>query len=229
VRLSPLGTSATNGPIVPAPDDRWVWSIWWNENWQGKQKYSEKTCPSATLSTTNPTCPELQSNPDRRGGKLTTNLWATALSSQRDVRIDDKLETYLIWLKVSPEHHTKSFTFIGGKDGLLMWTLYTFLAWYLVADKVDLYTKNHVYLWSIISDDNSEFSFNLVSCYINHYYFAKIFTYTPASSVCKLLIMSCYYCDINIKWVLVQQVWAGGASPFIPAWVVLVWKLLMER
>jgi hypothetical protein len=28
------------------------WSNWWNENWQGKPKYSEKTYPSATLSTT---------------------------------------------------------------------------------------------------------------------------------------------------------------------------------
>jgi hypothetical protein len=34
----------------------WWWRIWWNENWQGKPKYSEETCPSATLSTTNPTC-----------------------------------------------------------------------------------------------------------------------------------------------------------------------------
>jgi hypothetical protein len=33
VRLSPLGTPATNWPILPAPDVRWVWSIWWNENW----------------------------------------------------------------------------------------------------------------------------------------------------------------------------------------------------
>jgi hypothetical protein len=34
VRLSPLGTSATNWPIVPAPDDRGcVWSSPWNENW----------------------------------------------------------------------------------------------------------------------------------------------------------------------------------------------------
>jgi hypothetical protein len=31
-------------------------NFWWNEDWQGKPKYSEKTCPSATLSTTNPTC-----------------------------------------------------------------------------------------------------------------------------------------------------------------------------
>jgi hypothetical protein len=44
-------------PIVPVPDDRWwwLWSNWWNEDWQGKPKYSEKTCPSAILSTTNPT------------------------------------------------------------------------------------------------------------------------------------------------------------------------------
>jgi hypothetical protein len=28
-------------------------SSWWNENWQGKLKYWEKTCPSATLSATN--------------------------------------------------------------------------------------------------------------------------------------------------------------------------------
>jgi hypothetical protein len=28
------------------------WSNWWNEFWQGKPKYSEETCPGATLSTT---------------------------------------------------------------------------------------------------------------------------------------------------------------------------------
>jgi hypothetical protein len=73
VRLSPLGTSATNWPIVPAQDDRWVSSICWNENWQGKPKYSEKTCHSATLSTTNPTLPDLGSNPGSRVGKPATN------------------------------------------------------------------------------------------------------------------------------------------------------------
>jgi hypothetical protein len=52
-------------PIVPAPDDRWgwLWSNWWNEDWQGKPKNSEKTCPSAILSTTNPTWPDPGSNP----------------------------------------------------------------------------------------------------------------------------------------------------------------------
>jgi hypothetical protein len=39
----------------------------------GKPKYSEKTCPNATLSTTNSTLPYLGSNPGRRGGKPATN------------------------------------------------------------------------------------------------------------------------------------------------------------
>jgi hypothetical protein len=74
MRVSPLGTSATVWPIVPAPDDTWwwMWSSWWNENWQGKPKYSEKTCPSAILSATNPAWPDLGSNPGGRGGKPAT-------------------------------------------------------------------------------------------------------------------------------------------------------------
>jgi hypothetical protein len=39
----------------------------------GETKYSEKTYPSATLFTTNPTWPDLGSKSDRRGGKLATN------------------------------------------------------------------------------------------------------------------------------------------------------------
>jgi hypothetical protein len=75
VRLSPLGTAATNWPIVPAPDDTWwwLWSNWWNEDWQGTPKYAEKTCPSATLSTINSTWPDLGSNPGHHSGKPATN------------------------------------------------------------------------------------------------------------------------------------------------------------
>jgi hypothetical protein len=54
----------------------WLWGwiiIRWNEDWQGKPKYSEKTCPSATFSTTNPTWRDPGSNPGRRGGKPATN------------------------------------------------------------------------------------------------------------------------------------------------------------
>jgi hypothetical protein len=53
----------------------WGWRIWWNE-WQGKPKYSEKTCPGATLSTTNPTWPDPGLNPGRRGGKPATNRFS---------------------------------------------------------------------------------------------------------------------------------------------------------
>jgi hypothetical protein len=58
-----------------------MWSSRWNENWQGKPKYSGKTCPSATLSTTNPKWPDPGSNPCRCGGKAATNRlsYGTAL------------------------------------------------------------------------------------------------------------------------------------------------------
>jgi hypothetical protein len=44
--------------LLYLPGSLWWWRIWWNEDWQGKPKYSEKTRPSATLSTTNPTWPD---------------------------------------------------------------------------------------------------------------------------------------------------------------------------
>jgi hypothetical protein len=72
VRLSPLGTLATNWPILLALDQRWVWSIWWKENRQGKPKYSEETCRIIILSTINPTF-HLGSNPGHCSGKLATN------------------------------------------------------------------------------------------------------------------------------------------------------------
>jgi hypothetical protein len=82
--VSPLGTTATNWPIVLAPDDRWwVWSSRWNETWQGKPEYSEITCPSATLFTTNSTWPDLGSNPDRRGGKPATNRLSYGKAKRR--------------------------------------------------------------------------------------------------------------------------------------------------
>jgi hypothetical protein len=74
MRLSPLGTSATNWPTVPTvPTDRWTWSSRWNENLKGKPKYSEKTCPSAILYTKNPTWPDLGPNPGHHGEKPATN------------------------------------------------------------------------------------------------------------------------------------------------------------
>jgi hypothetical protein len=62
-------------PIVPAVDDRWwwLWRNWWNKDWQGKPKYSEKTWPSSTLSTTNPTWLDPVLHSGHRGGKPATN------------------------------------------------------------------------------------------------------------------------------------------------------------
>jgi hypothetical protein len=74
VRLSPLGTSTTVWPIAPTlPDDGWWWWAWSNRcngNWQGKPKYSKKTCPQCHFfhHKSDMTWP-LGSNPDRRGGK----------------------------------------------------------------------------------------------------------------------------------------------------------------
>jgi hypothetical protein len=97
VRLSPLGTSATIWLIVPAPVDRsWVWSSRWNENWQGKPKYSEKTCPSAALSTTNPTWPDLGSNPGRRGGKPATNR--LSCGTAKVCRLNNDCEHYTLFV-----------------------------------------------------------------------------------------------------------------------------------
>jgi hypothetical protein len=44
-------------------DDDGFWTNLWNENWQGKPKYSEKTYPSATLSTTKYHMTDPVSNP----------------------------------------------------------------------------------------------------------------------------------------------------------------------
>jgi hypothetical protein len=69
--LGPLGTSATNRAIVPTPgdyDDGEIGGIM--NDWQGKPKYSEKTWPSAALSTTNPTSSR-------------TRTWAVEVGSQR--------------------------------------------------------------------------------------------------------------------------------------------------
>jgi hypothetical protein len=72
VQLGPFGTAAINRLITPAPGGYDDGRNWWNY-WQGKPKYfGEKTCPSASLSTTNPTCcPD--TNPGSRDGKPAIN------------------------------------------------------------------------------------------------------------------------------------------------------------
>jgi hypothetical protein len=59
--------------LYELPYDRWILGNWWNKDWHGKPKYSEKAYPSDTLSTIFPTWHDLRSNPGRRGGKPATN------------------------------------------------------------------------------------------------------------------------------------------------------------
>jgi hypothetical protein len=99
VRLSQLGMSATNWPIVPVPDDGWwrMWSSQWNENWQRKPKYSEKTCPSVILSTTNPTCTELGSNLGCCSGKQATNRLSYGMTKKRGNLGNLSTEGRILW------------------------------------------------------------------------------------------------------------------------------------
>jgi hypothetical protein len=75
VGLSPLGTAANSGllykPQMIHEGD--CGALGRMKIGRGKPKYSEKTYPSVTLSTTNPTWPDPGSNPGHRGGKPATN------------------------------------------------------------------------------------------------------------------------------------------------------------
>jgi hypothetical protein len=45
-----IGTAATPGLLCqPWVIGKWLWTRRWNVDWQGKPKFSEKTCPSATF------------------------------------------------------------------------------------------------------------------------------------------------------------------------------------
>jgi hypothetical protein len=60
VQLGPLGTAATNSLIVPAPGDYDYGEI---GGMIGRgNKFSEKICPSAALSTTNPGLPRWEAS-----------------------------------------------------------------------------------------------------------------------------------------------------------------------
>jgi hypothetical protein len=93
--------SALRPPMAycASPGWSWWWTNWWND-WQGKPKYSEETCRSAALSTTNPTCCPY-ANPGRRGGKPATNRLSYGMASldiwiqtQSSVQISVR---FLVW------------------------------------------------------------------------------------------------------------------------------------
>jgi hypothetical protein len=72
---------------------RWRWAVFykvlqvmehqWNEIDRGKQTTRRKTCPSATLSTTNPTWTDPGSNPGLRNGRPATNRLSHGTADDR--------------------------------------------------------------------------------------------------------------------------------------------------
>jgi hypothetical protein len=87
VRLSPLVTAAITGLLyqLQMTVDGDCGSV--GGMWQGNPKYSEKTCPSATLSTANPTWLNLGSKPGLCGKSATNHLsCGTGISVWRKLR-----------------------------------------------------------------------------------------------------------------------------------------------
>jgi hypothetical protein len=81
----------------------WGWRTWWNE-WHGKPKYSEKTCPDATLSTTNPTWPDPGLNPGRRVGWVPLCKYYFPERDKRYPQMSDRGE-YSHWRPFRAQHH----------------------------------------------------------------------------------------------------------------------------
>jgi hypothetical protein len=64
---------------------RRVWSSRWNENWQGEPKFSEKTCPNASLCTTNHMWSNLTRARTQAAAVLSLRYTAWALTLPTDV------------------------------------------------------------------------------------------------------------------------------------------------
>jgi hypothetical protein len=112
--------------IVPAPDDRWwwLWRNWWNVDWQGKPKYSDKTCPSATLSTTNPTWLEPGLNPGRRGRKPGTNTFNYGAAFSAPFVIELNYGIHILYVKHERWKFGNSLTY----DELIQWNWKKYIA-----------------------------------------------------------------------------------------------------
>jgi hypothetical protein len=86
-----------------------MWSSWWNENLQGEIEVLERTRPSATLSTTNPTWLDMGSNPGHRGGKQAINRLSCVTPviyiEEKNISIQswrEKLNTTFMFNKLIP-------------------------------------------------------------------------------------------------------------------------------
>jgi hypothetical protein len=81
--MGQLGTSAIYWPTVPAPGDYDDGEFGGIKIGRGNRSTRRKTCPSVTLSTTNPTWPDPGSNSGRRGGKPATNRLSYGAASKQ--------------------------------------------------------------------------------------------------------------------------------------------------
>jgi hypothetical protein len=73
---SPYSVHSARQPLLAyctCPGWLWWWRIWWNEDWQGKPKYSEKTGPQCHFVHHKSHLLDPGSNPGRRDGKPATN------------------------------------------------------------------------------------------------------------------------------------------------------------
>jgi hypothetical protein len=130
-----FGYCGHNWHIVPAPDDRWgwLWRNWWNEDWQGKLKYSEKTCPSATLSTTNPTWLDPVLNTGRRGGKPATNRLSYGAAFLH--RIEFRADPFMFLCQIYASHPLLTLSEILISQNQLLCPLH-FDRWIIIAPEI---------------------------------------------------------------------------------------------
>jgi hypothetical protein len=93
--------SALRPPMAYCSSSGWLWwwRNWWND-WQGQLNYSEETCPSTALSTTNPTCSS-DANPGRRGDKPASNRLSHGAASGK-WSVNFKL--FIWWWPDWPKH-----------------------------------------------------------------------------------------------------------------------------
>jgi hypothetical protein len=87
------GVQLVARPLLVCLGWLWDWRSWWNERFcQGKPKFSEKTYPDATLSTTNPTY------------QTRARTWVAAVGSQRltaSAMARPPIHLYTIWYSIT--------------------------------------------------------------------------------------------------------------------------------
>jgi hypothetical protein len=87
-KLGPLGTSATEWPIVPAPGDYDDGELGGIKIVRGNRSTRRKHAPAQLCPPQIPTWPDLGSNPGRRGGKPATNRLSYGADLPMDVSRD---------------------------------------------------------------------------------------------------------------------------------------------